>query len=355
LAIIASLRFGNGLLSITCRAGFCAVPNEATYKTGQHIIYNLILKKMKKVILSVTVALLSMAACKKQSLKNQPDHAAETTEQTSLASASCLGVFNVPQFPKAYLANYNTQGGCSLPPVPSFNGTIDFMSPTNGSAQTTVRQNCYLTGMAQHPFNCRLYYAYGVSSQGYSKLAYADAAGCVTFVADIQDASNQPFYLEEMEFKNDNGDLYVLRKGDYQYIYVISSADVLDGDFVVMPIRMTLAAFSNTLNKRLSLTRNGNFIRLVMEQVTNGPTSVYNVNSNGTLTGVATYSVPNAGSNNISTYYHNGILYLLRNNANTGSGTLYQLNVAAPTVSPSVGTVFVNNVHDMTLGGICAP
>jgi hypothetical protein len=313
------------------------------------------MNNMKQTLLVIGSAVLLLAACKKQDIQSgkitKPDAATETT---GLASANCSGVITTPLFGKAYLANYNTQGLCTSPPILNYNGNLDFMTPTNGSAQATARRNCYLTGMAQHPFSCALYYAEGTSSQGYSTLSYMDGAGCITFVADIKDVAGNVLYIDELEFKNDNGDLYLLKKGDYQYLYVISSADVLDGNNVVTAVRMASPMFSNNITKRLSITRFGVSIRLVAEVPALNPvTTVYTVNSNGTLTGLASYNVPNVGSNNISTYYYNNNLYLLRNNANTGSGTLYQLNVTAPTVVPTAGTVVVNNVHDMTFGGIC--
>jgi hypothetical protein len=310
---------------------------------------------MKKAFIVVGTMVLFLSACKKEELGNEsvakPDIA---TEETGIASTNCNGVMNIPQFGKAYLANYNIQGLCTTPPIANYNGNIDFMQPANGSAQTTARLNCHLTGIAQNPFSCLLYYAEGTASQSYSKLSYMDGAGCITSVADIKDAAGNTFYVDEMEFKNDNGDLYMLKKGDYQYMYVVSSADLLNNDNLVTAVRMASPMFANNLTKRLSITRLGVFIRLVAEvPALNTVTSLYNVNSNGTLTGVATYNVPNPATNNISTYYYNNSLYLLRNNANTGSGTLYQLNVTAPTVAPTAGTVFVNSTHDMTFGGIC--
>lgn len=310
---------------------------------------------MKKAFFAIGISLFVLSACKKQPLKNETASKPESAiEETGLAAANCNGVINLPQFGKAYLANYNIQGTCTNPPIATYNGNIDFMQAANGSAQTTARLNCHLTGIAQHPVSCLLYYAEGTVSQGYSTLSYMDGAGCATLVADIKDAAGNVFYVEEMEFKTDNGDLYMLKKGDYQYMYVVSSADLLNNDNLVTAVRMASPMFGNNFTKRLSITRTGVFIRLVAEiPAVNTVTSLYNVNSNGTLTGLATYNVPNAGTNNISTYYYNNSLYLLRNNSNTGNGTLYQLNVVAPAVTPTAGTVFVNSTHDMTFGGIC--
>jgi hypothetical protein len=311
---------------------------------------------MKKAFIVMGMTAFFLSACKKEKLRNEtvakPDIA---TEETGLASANCTGIITVPQFPKAYLANFNTQGSCSNPPIPTYNGEVSFMNPNNGGSQATVRINCHLTGMAQNPFSCRLYIAEGLSAQGFSKLSYIDGSGCITFVADIKDVNGANLYVEEMEFNNNTGDLFVLKKGDNQYMYVISSADVLDNSPTVTAVRMASPMFPNNFTKRLSITRNGVFNYVTMEQSSLPPlvTSVYTLNSNGTLTGVATYNVPNANTNNISTYFFSGSLYLLRNNANTGSGTLYQLNVAYPTVVPTVGTVVVNNLHDLTFGGNC--
>ncbi|MCA6361657.1 MAG: hypothetical protein IM638_01340 [Bacteroidetes bacterium] len=250
---------------------------------------------------------------------------------------------NPPVGGKAYSAVFNSAGTCTGGPIVTYNSSIRYFNPTNGTGEIIVNnQVCYARAVAENPLGCDIYVAVGTSASGVSQLFTISNTGALTLIGDLRNPNGTPFYVDEMEC-DISGNLIFLNGVN---VFSVPQANIT-GPNITVQSNGTIGSI--TVNRKYSLCRNGIQMRVVLDNKPfSGPTTttIYNLtvpmSGSATIAGVATYNSPVNSIVDIATYYHAGVLYYAK------SGNLY--NLVAGT---NVGIATMSTFNDMTYRGIC--
>lgn len=280
--------------------------------------------------------------------KNESDLLPGKPAQPGSRNGSQATILSAPPFSKAYLAT-SPVGLCEGPPFPAYDGRVHYFTASTGASETAFDYNthCNYTGIAENPNNNTIYLTQEINGETLL-LKVNPSTGAITQVAKIWlDAiPTGPFPVEEIEFDN-NGNLFLLKRGEDRPLFKIAWSSILSPPTPAdLPVTLVGNMFGFHRDQYLeSLCVNGSTMYLVTDQSTTSNTKVYSINlGTAALTLVDTYPVPNTYTNNISSYYHAGNVYVVRDNG-SGTGTIYKL-ISSSSVSTLGNTITAGVNHD---------
>jgi hypothetical protein len=244
---------------------------------------------------------------------------------------------SAPPFNKAYVA---TTVGLCLGNPPNYTAIVGYFTAADGSgsAPQVSGQHCNYSGVAENPNNNTIYFTEQWNGGGATLYKVNPSTGATSVVASlwINYSLGQPFAVEEIEFDN-NGNLYLLMQGSDRPLYKISATNIQSPPaYPNNQLDVTFVGNMFGIHRDQSMTSlcvNGPTMYLVSEETSTSNTKVYTVNlGTGALTLVNSYPVPGTYTNNISSYYYNGKIYVMRDNG-MGTGTIYRLDSTSSVVT----------------------
>lgn len=290
-----------------------------------------------------------IASCRKE-----PVSPAEPVKPPASVRISNPLVFShsAPVYPRAYVASYTV----TLCEPGQGDSNIDYFTASNGGGQTTINSDfCEVTGVAEDPYNNTIYVA--SDANGVSTLYKLDpSTGAASYLSDLctDGTCGTPFHVEEIEFDL-NGNMFLLRKGDPYYLYKIPASTINSPPTDIAPTQVGAMFTGSRVNwlETLCLAGNGT-IYLSVERSTTGSTSVYSLNlSTAAPTLIGNYPVPNQYTHNISSYYYNGYVYIIRDDG-AHTGTVYQL-YSTTTINTLANQLYIGATHDAFYGANYLP
>jgi hypothetical protein len=300
------------------------------------------MKSNIKSVLTIVATISLFYSCTKQKDVLEPAQISEDAFEHSSKTNNHVVSNAVSIEPKAYVSECNTNGTCSGGPIFALNSSLTSIVANTG-AYLSTNTNCFQVASAYNWANGKMYVAMTDPNNSADELYEYDLVTHVTTFITALTYNNVGFRVNEMEFDG-SGNLYLLRKSSDRPLYRLTLSNtnmVYVGNMFAIHIGLYKEALAyNQLTNKLFL---------VYETAANAPTRVAQISTvNANLSNILNYTIPNPFTNNISAYFYDTNLRIIRDD-NAGVGSIYN------TSGTLLNTINARSSHDATYNAVSNP